>query len=89
MTAAYPVDSHDRFQLTLELQKIKMECPTFVAWLKHSEEQTIEIIEASEGSYLLKQAGAVKDLRTILSIIDSPPPNEGINPDARLGMAVM
>ena len=68
-----PTDTNDLFKLSAELIAIRAQYPSFLKMLNDSNKETLDIIFASEGSFLLKATGAARDLTEILGLIDTPP----------------
>jgi len=73
MTSEFPKGARDAAQFAVQLSSIRERCPDFVEWLRKSVEETTEAVCVSKEETLLKQTGALRDLRTILGAIENPP----------------
>jgi hypothetical protein len=73
MTSEFPKLARDAQQFAVQLSSIRERCPDFVAWIRKSVEETIVAVCGSKDETLLRQTGALMDLRTILGAIENPP----------------
>lgn len=91
MTAQFPTGERDFLQLKFNLERIGQTCPEFVKWLERSVEETIEATCGLSGDALLRQTGALRDLRTILSAVRNPPemPEAGKATGMAVGMGAV
>lgn len=88
MIANFPIDGHDGQQLRFDLERIRKECPTFVAWLAQSVEDTIDNMCQTDGSFLVRQTGELNALRKISGIIANPPQAEASANASTAGMVM-
>lgn len=74
MTADFPKDPTEARNLMYSLERIRKECPSFIAWLEKSIEETVDIITDTQSIDMrAKQSGALKDLLAISRLIANPP----------------
>lgn len=91
MIAQFPTVERDFLQLKFNLERIGQTCPDFVKWLERSIEDTIDATCGMSGDALLRQTGALRDLRAILSAVNNPPemPEAGKATGRAIGMGAV
>jgi len=85
------LNEDDRITLNVELERIRNECPLFTDWIKRSFEETMNIIGYSESEQLVKQSGALPDLKKIFDSITTTPEKSDDSDDikVKVGLACM
>ena len=82
MTADFPTDKTEAFQLSNECERIRKECPRFMAWLAKGVADTADTVCGSDGSAHWKHVGEFETLRQIYATITNPPkPDDTANSD--------
>lgn len=91
MIAQFPTGERDFLQFKFNLERIGQTCPDFVKWLEQSIEDTIDATCGLNGDALLRQTGALRDLRAILSAVNNPPemPDTGKATGRAIGMGAV
>lgn len=91
MIAAYPIEARDFTQFRFQLERIRSECPEVVKWLEQSVEETTDAVCVTKDGALVRNTGALNDLRTILRAIRNPPaaPVTGDKPKRMNGMGAV
>jgi hypothetical protein len=91
MLAEQLLDEDNRITFLSELDRINKTCPFFTGWIKRSLEETINDIGISEGEQLIKQSGALPDLKTIFDSITATPEKSDDSDDikVKVGLACM
>lgn len=73
MIAATPTDPHGANQFCVQMERIRRDCPLFVTWLSASLAETRATVEVTDGTAHFREVGAMRDLKTILDTIATPP----------------
>jgi len=91
MLAEQIINEDSKAKFDTEINRIRENCPLFVEWLKRSLEQTIDMVGISEGETLVKQSGALLDIKTIFDSITATPekPSDLAVGKVKVGLACM
>jgi len=91
MLAEQIVNEDNRMTFNVEMARIRETCPFFTDWMKRSLEETIDDIGISEGEQLVKQSGALPDLKMIFDSITTTPEKVDSSADVKpkVGLAGM
>lgn len=73
MIAQTPSDAHGMNQFAVQMERIRRDCPLFVAWLEASIRATTDCVCGMRGEEMYRESGALRDLRQISGVIATPP----------------
>ena len=63
----------DTYQLKNDFERVRKECPRFMAWLAKSVNETADVLCGASGDIHWKQVGAFETLREIYGTVTHPP----------------